>query len=102
MKRHAAFADEEDTIFLLLGNERPLIKKAISQHQELEKIISDCFETPEQIQIFRDLLELHIRKEEGQIFREIEKTATEEELQNLLKQNYPELKEPENEDLFWK
>ena len=96
------FAEEEETIFLILGNSHPLIEEAISQHRELEKMISDGFETPEQIQTFRDLLELHIRTEERQIFPEIEKTATEEELQNLLKQNYPELKEPENEDLFWK
>ena len=96
------FAEEEETIFLILGNEHPLIKEAISQHRELEKMISDGFETPEQIQTFRDLLELHIRTEERQIFPEIENTATEEELQNLLKQNYPELKEPEYEDLFWK
>lgn len=96
------FAEEEETIFLILGNAHPLIEEAISQHRELEKMISDGFETPEQIQTFRDLLELHIRTEERQIFPEIEKTATEEELQNLLKQNYPELKEPEYEDLFWK
>lgn len=96
------FAEEEETIFLILGNAHPLIEKAISQHRELEKMISDGFETPEQIQTFRDLLELHIRTEERQIFPEIENTATEEELQNLLKQNYPELKEPEYEDLFWK
>ena len=96
------FAEEEETIFLILGNAHPLIEEAISQHRELEKMISDGFETPEQIQTFRDLLELHIRTEERQIFPEIENTATEEELQNLLKQNYPELKEPEYEDLFWK
>ena len=96
------FAEEEETIFLILGNAHPLIEEAISQHRELEKMISDGFETPEQIQTFRDLLELHIRTEERQIFPEIEKTATEEELQNLLKQNYPELKEHEYEDLFWK
>ena len=86
------FAEEEETIFLILGNAHPLIEEAISQHRELEKMISDGFETPEQIQTFRDLLELHIRTEERQIFPEIENTATEEELQNLLKQNYPELK----------
>ena len=85
------FAEEEETIFLILGTAHPLIEEAISQHRELEKMISDGFETPEQIQTFRDLLELHIRTEERQIFPEIENTATEEELQNLLKQNYPDV-----------
>ncbi|MBU4537612.1 MAG: hemerythrin domain-containing protein [Weeksellaceae bacterium] len=96
------FAEEEETIFLILGNSHPLIEEAISQHRQFEKMIADGFETPEQIQVFRDLLELHIRTEERQIFPEIEEKATEEQLQNLLKQNYPQLKEPEYEDLFWK
>lgn len=96
------FAEEEDTVFLILGNDHPLIKEAVSQHRTFEQMISDGFETPEQIKVFRDLLELHIRTEERQIFPEIEANASEEQLQNLLSQHYPELKEPEYTDVFWK
>ena len=39
------FAEEEETIFLILGNSHPLIEEAISQHRELEKMISDGITT---------------------------------------------------------
>lgn len=96
------FAEEEENIFKILGNEHPLIKEAVSQHRQFEKMIAQDFGSSDEIQIFRDLLELHIRTEERQIFPEIEKQATDEQLESLLKSNYPELKEPDYDDLFWK
>ena len=96
------FAEEEETIFKVLGEEHPLIKEAISQHRTFQKMIEDGFDTPDQIDTFRALLELHIRTEERQIFPEIEKQATEEQLENLLQLDHPELKEPEYDDIFWK
>ena len=96
------FAEEEDTIFKILGEENPLIKEAISQHQTFHKMIEDGFEKPEQIESFRALLELHIRTEERQIFPEIEKQATNEQLEAILKLDHPELKEPDYDDVFWK
>lgn len=96
------FAEEETYLFPLLGNDHPLITEAISQHREFENKIESGFDTTEKIQIFKDLLDLHIRTEERQIFPEIEKAATEEQLTNLLKLDLPELKEPEYDDVFWK
>lgn len=96
------FAEEEETIFKVLGEEHPLIKEAVSQHRIFQKMIEDGFKTPEEIEEFRDLLELHIRTEERHIFPEIEKQATQEQLEDLLKLGHPELKEPEYEDVFWK
>ena len=96
------FAEEEETIFKVLGEENPLIKEAISQHRTFHKMIEDGFETPEQIETFRALLELHIRTEERQIFPEIEKQATDEQLEEILKLDHPELKEPDYDDIFWK
>lgn len=96
------FAEEEDTLFPILGNDHPLISEAISQHRTFEKMISEGFDSPEKIQTFRDLLDLHIRTEERKIFPEIEEKATDEQLQTLLKQDFPELKEPDYDDVFWK
>ncbi|QDP86168.1 hemerythrin domain-containing protein [Chryseobacterium sp. SNU WT5] len=96
------FAEEESTIFKILGNDHPLITEAISQHHAFKSMIDDGFETMEQIEIFRSLLELHIRTEERQIFPEIEKQATTEQLEELLQLDHPELKEPEYADIFWK
>ncbi|WP_027377565.1 hypothetical protein [Kaistella palustris] len=96
------FTEEEETIFKVLGEEHPLIKEAVSQHNTFHDMVEKGFLTPEEIENFRALLELHIRTEERQIFPEIEKQATDEQLQNLLEQHYPELKEPDYDDIFWK
>ena len=96
------FAGEEESIFKVLGEEHPLIKEAISQHRIFKKMIEDGFKTPDQIEEFRTLLELHIRTEERQIFPEIETQATDQQLKDLLKLDHPELKEPEYDDIFWK
>ena len=96
------FAEEEETIFKILGIEHPLIKEAISQHHTFKNMIDKGFETPAEIQTFRDLLELHIRTEERQIFPAIEEAATDEQLEALLKMDHPELKEPDYDDIFWK
>lgn len=96
------FAEEEETIFKVLGEEHPLIKEAISQHRTFRKMIEDGFKSPEEVETFRALLELHIRTEEREIFPEIEKQATDEQLENILKLDHPELKEPEYDDIFWK
>lgn len=96
------FAEEEETIFKILGEEHPLIAEAVSQHRTFEQMIAAGFETPDQVENFRALLELHIRTEERQIFPEIEKQATDEQLAKLLELPHPELKEPEYDDIFWK
>ena len=96
------FAEEEETIFKVLGEEHPLIKEAISQHRTFRKMIEDGFKSPEEVETFRALLELHIRTEEREIFPEIEKRATDEQLEKILKLDHPELKEPVYDDIFWK
>ena len=96
------FAEEEESIFKILGNDHPLIAEAISQHQIFRKMVENGFKNPEEIETFRALLELHIRTEERVIFPEIEKQATDEQLEAILNLNHPELKEPEYDDLFWK
>lgn len=96
------FAEEEETIFKVLGENHPLIKEAITQHRTFHKMIEDGFTTPAQIEDFRALLELHIRTEERQIFPEIEKQATDQQLEDILKLDHPELKEPDYDDIFWK
>ena len=96
------FQEEEETVFKLLGEDHPLIKEAMEQHQKFHQLIGDGLDSAKKIQEFRDLLELHIRTEERQIFPEIEQVASEEQLQNLLNYDYPALKEPEWDDVFWK
>lgn len=96
------FAEEEETIFKVLGTAHPLIAEAESQHREMDSMVENGFKTAEEIEAFKALLEKHIRAEERQIFPEIEKSASEEQLQHLLEHANPQLKEPEYDDVFWK
>ena len=96
------FKEEEETIFLILGNEHPFISDARTEHDILRGMVADGFNEIKQVQAFRDLLETHIRKEERQIFPEIENRATDKQLKELLALPHQALKEPQYEDEFWK
>lgn len=96
------FKEEEETVFKILGEEHPLISEALTEHQIMREMTGRGFRSIEEVQGFRDLLEVHIRKEERQIFPEIERQATERQLQELLALPHPVLKEPAYDDEFWK
>lgn len=96
------FAEEEQYIFPVLGNENPLVAEALSQHREIEKMANQDLATAEELTSFKDLLEKHIRFEERQLFQEIQEKATEEQLENLLKIDFHDLTEPDYDDEFWK
>ncbi len=96
------FAEEEETVFKILGEKHPLISEALTEHQILREMVARGFNDIPEIEGFRDLLEVHIRKEERQIFPEIERQASERQLQELLDLPHPALKEPDYDDQFWK
>ena len=85
------FAEEEESIFKILGNDHPLISEAVTQHQIFRKMEENGFKNPEEIETFRALLELHIRTEERVIFPEIEKQARDEQLEAVFNLNHPGL-----------
>ena len=82
------FRDEEEILFPSVKNKNDeldrKIDEIISEHRKMESLINDLEET-DQLQNVLDelgwLLEKHIRKEERDVFMEIENVLTEEELQ---------------------
>ena len=82
------FQDEEEILFPSVRNKNDeldrKIAEIISEHRKMESLINDLEET-DQLQNVLDelgwLLEKHIRKEERDVFMEIENVLTEEELQ---------------------
>lgn len=96
------FQEEEDTIFRILGPDHYLIKEAMEQHRDMKNRVGSKLNTAQEIEEFRELLERHIRTEERQIFPEIERQATEAQLEELLQLDHAALKEPDYEDVFWK
>src|SRR5690606_465096 len=61
------FAEEEETVFKILGEKHPLISEATTEHEIMREMVARGFSVVAEIQGFRDLLEVHIRKEERQI-----------------------------------
>ncbi len=81
IKEH--FADEEKYLFPILDSENELIIRAISEHREIERLFKDVDNADESLPILEELLQEHIRFEERILFNEIQKAATEEQLQKI-------------------
>ena len=95
------FHAEENYIFPILGNGHELVKKAISQHRRLERLFNNPTELKKSISLIEEELEGHIRFEERILFNEIQKVATEDQM-NMVSDLHPETKfEENNADLFW-
>lgn len=77
------FEIEEKYVFPILGNEHPLIKKALAEHHRLKKLFESENEINNNLSLIEEELEDHVRFEERILFSEIQKVATEEELKNI-------------------
>lgn len=95
------FKTEEDLLFTILGSAHPLIIQAITEHRDLEKLITDESNSQELLQEIAQKLDDHIRFEERTLFGEIEKVATAEQLQ-LISTHHQEPVFCDNDTLkFW-
>ena len=72
------FILEETYVFPLLGNNHPLIKKALSEHNKIQNLIEDSSDIITSLYALEEVLEAHIRFEERILFQEIQKTTTPE------------------------
>jgi hemerythrin-like domain-containing protein len=82
------FQDEEVILFPAVRNKNDELDKQIaeiiSEHRKMELLVKDLEKTQQLENVLDEfgwLLEKHIRKEERELFMEIEKVLTEEELQ---------------------
>ena len=85
LKRH--FANEEEILFPAVKNKNAeldrKIAEIISEHRKMETLIRDLEKTDRFENVLDELghlLEKHIRKEERELFMEIEKVLSEDEL----------------------
>jgi len=84
------FKDEEEILFpsVIGKNEKvdSLVEEVISEHRKLEALVNELEKTNQLENVMDELgqlLEKHIRKEERELFVEIEKNLSEAELNNL-------------------
>ena len=85
LKKH--FLDEEEILFPAVKNKNAVVDKliaeVISEHRKMETLIRDLEKTDQLENVLDELghlLEKHIRKEERELFMEIEKILSEDEL----------------------
>ena len=95
------FEAEEKYMFTLLSDEDKLKKRAIKEHRRLERLFEENEDVKRSLSLIEEELEQHIRFEERNLFGEIQKVATEEELEAIEKM-HQELLVDDWEDEFWK
>ena len=95
------FEAEEKYMFTLLSDEDKLKKRAIKEHRRLERLFEENEDVKRSLSLIEEELEQHIRFEERSLFGEIQKVATEEELEAIEKM-HQELLVDDWEDEFWK
>lgn len=85
LKKH--FLDEEEILFPAATNKNfivdKLIAEVISEHRKMETLIRELEKTDQLENVLDELghlLEKHIRKEERELFMELEKVLSEDEL----------------------
>jgi hypothetical protein len=95
------FEVEEKYIFPILGNENDLIKRAITEHENLKMLFVDLTENENKYIMIADNLDNHIRFEERILFNEIQSIATQAQLE-VIQTSHSEGKFYDNEeDKFW-
>jgi hemerythrin-like domain-containing protein len=78
------FEIEEQVLFPACGP-LPIIAELIREHRDIEAIVSEvrAAPAPEILESFCALLSSHIRREENELFQEIQRTLPPDELQRL-------------------
>ncbi len=96
------FEAEKKYVYPILGEDDPLVKKALASRRRLDRLFLGNKKPPEiALSLGEEKLELHIRTEERKIFKRIQEVATPEQLK-ALERAYQEQEFEENtEDVFW-
>ena len=97
------FQLEEKHLFPILGNDNPMVKRALSEHRRLARLFTSTdSDSIRSLSLIEEELDLHIRFEERQLFNAIQEIATDEQLRVMEKAHSETLHQPPWEDEFWK
>ncbi len=109
LQRH--FEKEERALIPVLSRPHPLVQRMCAEHEEIKKLVAEnrgrgdgetgSAQVLKKLERLAQLLHDHIRFEERQLFGEVEKAASEEQLQLLFEQLKDEKKTAVWEDEFW-
>ena len=85
----------------MLGENHDMIQRALKEHIRLMYLSLNASDHHD-LQIFSDVLKEHVRFEERELFQEVQKLATEEELKLIQEHHKEEEFCERSEDEFWK
>jgi hemerythrin-like domain-containing protein len=68
----AHFRLEETQVFPELGNEHPMVQRAVKEHKQIEGLFTSGMRTETDFELLETLLERHIRFEERVLFPEMQ------------------------------
>lgn len=93
---------EKEYIFPILGLDNVRIKRALANHRRLQRLFTDEEDVFRTLNLIEEEIGRFVRFEERVLMKQIEKTATEEQLEEI-KKRHGELNfsEDEWEDKFW-
>lgn len=95
------FEVEEQYIFPILGDQHHMVKKALAQHRRITKLFKDRKQIARSLSRLEDELASHIRFEERLLFNEVQKVASEQELQLIAEKQPVHQFEENTTDVFW-
>ena len=96
------FKIEEEYLFPVLGEDHEMVKKALADHRRLQRLFEDDKDISRSLSLIEEELEKHVRFEERELFNEIQKQATEEQLAVILVKHKDEKFQENTADEFWK
>ena len=95
------FIAEEKYLFPILGNDNDLIKRALSEHQNLRKLFESTSDIANNLHQIETDLNQHIRFEERILFNEIQDIASTEQLKAIQEIHQEEKFVDNISDPFW-
>ncbi len=95
------FEAEEEFVFPVLDHENELIVRALKEHRRIERLFKDTENPEKSLSQLEEELDAHIRFEERVLFNEIQKVATEAQLEKIEEIHNDLEKTSDYHDPFW-
>lgn len=95
------FRDEEKYLFPILEEDNELVERALKEHRRIMRLFNDIKNPEKSLSCLEEELDAHIRFEERILFNEIQKVATEAQLEKIEEIHNGLEKSPDYHDPFW-
>lgn len=95
------FSDEEKYLFPILEENNELVERALKEHRRIKRLFNDTKNPKKSLNRLEEELDAHIRFEERVLFNEIQKVATEIQLEKITEIHNESQEVLEYHDPFW-